>query len=92
MTDDSRNAEALALATAWGFLWASVLQFTEAGRWVAKERTWVAVVVGVGGDLLIARGAMDRHAWEAMAGIVAASSVGIVLRSLYNEMTGTERG
>jgi hypothetical protein len=79
------------LAMTWGWLWAWALQYTGWGRYLAKERTYVTVVVGVGVDLAIAGLILKPSAWRRMVTIVALSSVGIIARSLYNEATGTNR-
>lgn len=76
---------ALLLGLVWGVVWAVVLQCTQLGRFAAQQRTWLTVAVGVGGDLLIALLVVDWAAWLPVVGIVAASSVGIVVRSLRNE-------
>ena len=57
------------------------LQFSRMGRFLAGERTWLAVAAGVGVDLLIGIGAT----WWALWLIFAFSSVGIITRSLINE-------
>ena len=76
---------ALFLSLFWGFAWAACLQYTRWGRWLALYRTWITVVVGVGGDLLIMLPIMKRRAWAFVATIIALSSVGIIYRSIYNE-------
>ena len=73
------------LSLFWGFLWAAVLQFTKLGRFLAEKRTWVTVVIGVGGDLAIALGVVEWDAWWRVALIVVASSAGVIFRSLWNE-------
>lgn len=40
---------------AWGTAWASFLGFTDAGKFMTRRRTWLTVVIGVGGTLAIAR-------------------------------------
>lgn len=69
------------LAFGWGWSWAAYLQFTERGQFLAQKRTWVTVVVGVGVDLLIAWPA----GWYTITLVIAASSIGIIFRSLSNE-------
>lgn len=76
---------ALLLAVVWGAVWALFLQLHGWGQWMAVKRTWLTVIVGVGGDLLILLIVLDWHTWAAVAAIVAASSLGVVGRSLYNE-------
>jgi len=68
-------------ALIWGILLAVYLQFNRLGVFLAKERTWLAVVVGVGVDLLLGINAT----WWAIWLIVAFSSIGIVVRSIVNE-------
>jgi len=79
------------LALFWGLIWAAFLQFFRLGRFLADKRTWVAVVIGVGGDLAIAFFCVSWDAWSRVAGIVLASSAGIILRSLYNEQNEQDR-
>ena len=83
MTD--RLALALCLAAVWGVVWALFLQFHRWGQWLAVRRTWITVVVGVGVDLGLLLLLVDWATWAMVAGVVAASSVGIIVRSLVNE-------
>jgi hypothetical protein len=74
------------LALVWGGIWAVVLQRTALGHYLARRRTWITVVVGVGVDIVIMRLALS---WEELAVVfivVAASSTGVIARSLVNEM------
>lgn len=83
MTD--RLALALCLAFVWGVIWALFLQFHRYGRWLAVRRTWITVVVGVGVDLALLALLLNPYAWATVATVVAASSVGVIVRSLVNE-------
>ncbi len=76
---------ATVLAGFWGILWALFLQCNEYGRYLALRRTWVAVVVGVGVDLLLLLFVIPLYSWLLVGAIIAASSVGVIARSLYNE-------
>jgi hypothetical protein len=76
---------ALILAIVWGIVWAVALQFTSWGRWLAVRRTWITVVVGVAGVGLIALLVVDIGAWLQLVAIMAASSLGVIIRSLINE-------
>lgn len=69
------------LAFFWGFLWAAYLQFTKQGQFLVLKRTWLTVVIGIGVDLLIAYGGD----WWTVSAVIAVSSVGIIIRSLWNE-------
>jgi len=73
------------LALIWGILWALFLQLTPYGHYLAVRRTWLTVVVGVGIDLLIAILVIPLDTWLLVVAIIAASSLGIIGRSLYNE-------
>lgn len=81
-----RRVFALVLALFWGAVWASVLQFTRMGRFLAERRTWVTVVVGVGGDLLITLLVLPLEHWLLVFSIIALSAIGIIARSLANEI------
>ena len=83
MTD--RIALASTLALMWGIIWAGFLQMHPWGRWLALRRTWLTVVIGVGVDMALLLLVLDIHTWSTVTAIVAASSIGIIARSLYNE-------
>jgi len=69
----------------WGILWAVFIQYHRMGRFLVTARTWIAVVVGVGVDLLLGIGAP----WWALWLIVGLSSIGVITRSLLNEHAQT---
>lgn len=68
----------------WGILWAVAIQFSRMGRFLAEQRTWIVVVIGVGVDLLLGIGAD----WWVIWLVVAFSSLGVIARSLINERDG----
>jgi hypothetical protein len=68
----------------WGIIWASFLQFTRQGEFLAERRTWITVVIGVGVDLLIAY----PGDWYVITLVIIVSSIGIIFRSLWNETKG----
>lgn len=74
------------LAAIWGVSWALLLQLTTFGRFLARRRTWLTVVVGVGGDLLILLLLLDMQGWLKVATVITLSSLGVIGRSLYNEL------
>lgn len=76
---------ALFFALVWGCLWALFLQWHPWGQWLAVKRTWLTVVIGVGVDLAILLLILDWQTWLTVAAVIAASSLGIIVRSLYNE-------
>lgn len=84
MTD--RLLLALVLGAVWGGIWAAILQWTQWGQWMALKRTWITVVIGVGIDGLICLLVLPVDLWWRAALVVAASSVAIIARSLYNEL------
>jgi len=75
------------LAIFWGFFWAFVLQTTAFGRWLVIKRTWLTVVIGVGVDGLLLLPVVPFAAWLKMLAVVSLSAVGIIARSLVNELT-----
>jgi uncharacterized membrane protein YczE len=76
---------AIFYALIWGVLWALFLQWHPWGQWLAIKRTWLAVVIGVGVDLVILLLILDPQTWASVAAVIAASSIGVIVRSLYNE-------
>lgn len=70
------------LAFIWGIIWAAVLSLTHLGRYLACQETWLTVVIGVGADLLLCRLFLTLRQWLSVSAVIAASSVGIILRSL----------
>lgn len=82
---------AILLATFWGAFWAFFLQVTKFGQFLAVKRTWLTVVIGVGVDLLIAMRVVPRREWFKIFTIIAFSSLGIITRSLINELAEIQR-
>lgn len=74
-----------ALGLVWGLVWAIILQYTAPGAFIVHRHAWIAVIIGLSGDLLIAIFAIDLDAWLRVVAIVTASAIAIVGRSLYNE-------
>ncbi|MCB1825205.1 MAG: hypothetical protein KDJ54_11765, partial [Candidatus Competibacteraceae bacterium] len=75
----------LLLAAVWGVVWALFLQYHPWGQWLAVRRTWLTVVAGVGVDLALLATVLDLATWLTVAGVIAASSIGIIARSIANE-------
>lgn len=75
----------LLLAVVWGVVWALFLQHHGWGQWLAVRRTWLTVVAGVGVDLALLAALLDLATWLTVAGVIAASSIGIIARSIANE-------
>ena len=61
------------------------LQRTYSGRFMAARLTWLTVVIGIGVDLAIALFIIPLDAWLRIAGVIAASSIAIIARSLLND-------
>lgn len=68
-------------ALLWGIGLALFLQFHRMGKFLADERTWLTVIVGVGVDMLLGIGGTWWELWL----VIAFSSLGIIWRSLRNE-------
>jgi hypothetical protein len=79
------NAAMMFLALIWGALWASFLQFTQMGRFLAQKRTWITVVVGIGVDLLLLLPIIPFRIWTKIFTLISLSSLAIIFRSLWNE-------
>jgi len=74
----------LILAAIWGAFWALFLQTTGPGKFLAARRAWLTVVIGIGVDLAILWALIPAQ-WPIVAGVITASSIGIIARSLANE-------
>lgn len=75
----------LLLAVVWGVVWALFLELAPLGRFLARRRTWLTVVVGVGVDLLILLLVLPVELWLMVFGVIGCSSLGLVMRSLRHE-------
>jgi hypothetical protein len=76
----------VSLGILWGVVWAVYIQVNRNGQFLAQERTWITVVVGVGVDLLISYPwGGGQGDWFTVAAVVSTSSIGIIVRSLLNE-------
>jgi hypothetical protein len=78
-------ASGLIVAAFWGLFWAIFLQGTGIGRYLAARRAWLTVVIGVGVDLMILWFLIPPGPWVLVAGVIAVSGIGLILRSLWNE-------
>lgn len=81
-----KSVSASLLSLIFGIVYALLLQHTDRGRALATRMTWVSVVIGVGGNLLISLIVVPIQAWQRVAGVFALSSLGIIARSLINEI------
>ena len=79
------------LGLIWGAVWAAALQWTSWGRWMAGQRTWLTVVIGVAGSLAACAVAVPVDDLLTIVVIISASAICIIGRSLYNEYQ-EERG
>lgn len=79
-------AFALSLAFVWGVLWALFIHFTALGLFLRKRRTWITVVVGVGGDLLIMLIVIPIEWWWQVVAIIVLSALSIIYECLHNEL------
>jgi len=82
---DTATIFGLVIAAIWGVLWATFLNHTYAGRFMAARLTWLTVVIGIGVDLIIALFIVPLDAWLRIAGIITASSIAVIARSLINQ-------
>ena len=75
----------IVLGLLWGIGYAVFLQWVPLGRYIVARVTWLAVIIGVGVDLLIAGPFIGWPVMLFVGSIVAASSVAIIVRSLLND-------
>lgn len=73
------------LAFIWGVSFALFLQYVPAGRFLAKHRAWLAVVIGVGVDVLILAWVLPVGHLLMIFAVFGASAIGVIARSLANE-------
>jgi hypothetical protein len=77
-------------ALIWGAIWAAFHQFIPTGRYVNRKQTWLTVVSGCAGNLLITLFAVDFSAWLVVMAVFAFSSVFVGIRAVYNAQKETE--
>ena len=75
---------ALLVELVWGVAYAYWLEKARLGIYLAREETWITVVIGVAGAGLIGAIVLDWRTVGIAALLFAASSVGIIGRSLIN--------
>lgn len=76
---------ALLLALIWSCLVAAFIGATKQGRWVAEHLTWLTVVVGVGGDLLImllVADAQGRVLWWHVLAVFVVSGIPVSVQNI----------
>ena len=83
---DANGYLGLALGFIWGTLWVLFFKGTEAGRFLALRRTWITVVVGVGGDLFVLLWFLDLRSWLMVLAVFTMSSISIIAGSLIDEL------
>jgi hypothetical protein len=71
------------LALFWGLAYSVFLWRTRPGRWLRLQQTWVSVVVGVGGNVLILGVVLDLLSWLAVLGAFGLSGGCVVGFSLF---------
>jgi hypothetical protein len=69
----------------FGTAYALFLEFHPFGDFLAKQRTWLSVVVGVGGCLLIARWRIPAENWNVIFISFLTAGLPIIIRSLRHE-------
>lgn len=66
--------------------YAIILQVTSFGRWLAAERTWLSVVIGVGYVTLFMRLLGPAPTWWLWLVAWGVAGAPLVARSLWNEL------
>jgi hypothetical protein len=74
----------IVLGLLWGIAFAAFLQWVPLGRYIVERVTWLAVIIGVGVDLLIVGPFIGWQITLFAGSVVASSAIGIIVRSLSN--------
>jgi len=69
----------------WGGIWAIFMQKTRVGWFISTRQTWLAVVLGCAGNLLILAVYLPMEQWLMLGAVFAGSAVPVAVRSLYNQ-------
>jgi len=75
----------------WGIIWAVFHHFTPVGWFILTKQTWLAVVIGCGGNLLIGYPFMERESWLRIAQIFAGSAIAVGFRSLAHQASNQQK-
>jgi hypothetical protein len=78
-------AHVFILGAVWGGIWAMFMQKTRVGWFISTRQTWLAVVLGCGGNLLILAVYLPLEQWLMAAAVFAGSAVPVAVRSLHNQ-------
>jgi hypothetical protein len=78
-------------ATVWSAVWAALHQYTKLFRYVLHDHTFISVIIGCAGNLVIAFFAIDLQDWVTMVVIFAFSSSFVAIRSLYDRQKEAEQ-
>lgn len=81
----------LVLALIWGIGFALFLHYVPIGRFMVRRHTWLTLVIGIGVDLALMWMILPLPYWLVMAGILAASSIGMIGHSLAMESEESEQ-
>jgi hypothetical protein len=84
MIESNGQLLGIVLGLLWGIGFAAFLQWVPLGRYIVERVTWLAVIMGVGVDLLIVAPFIGWPLMLFVGAVIAASSIGIIVRSLSN--------
>jgi len=79
------------LSVVFGAIWAMFHHLTPLGWFILTRQTWLAVVIGCGGNLIIAYPFVERESWLKVAQIFVGSSIAVAGRSLYGQLEQQEK-
>lgn len=65
--------------------WALFMQRTRVGWFISTRQTWLAVVLGCAGNLLILAVYLPMEQWLMLGAVFAGSAVPVAVRSLHNQ-------
>jgi hypothetical protein len=75
---------ALAIELLWGVAYALWLQTTRLGTYLAREETWITVVIGVAVTVLIGRIVFDWYTVGLIELLFVGAGSPVIARSLFN--------
>jgi hypothetical protein len=88
--DKNTFITAAALAITWSMIWAALHQWAKPFRYALHNLTFVAVIIGCAGNLVILYFLVDLRSWVITAVVFAFSSSFVAIRSLYDKQKDEE--
>jgi hypothetical protein len=75
----------------WSAAWAALHQFAKPFRYALQNITFISVIIGCAGNLVIGFFFMDFQSWTAIVLVFAFSTIFVAARSLYDKQKESEQ-